>query len=83
MRATSLCGIMTMVVLVGLPSHLWAETPIQALQATIDRLQQALRDPRLAEDLRATQVWEVVLTRVDLREMPKCILGSYWERPVE
>jgi ABC-type transporter MlaC component len=83
MRATSVCGIMTMVVLVGLPSHLLAETPIQALQATIDRLQHTLRDPSLGEDLRAKQVWDILLTRFDLREMSKRILGSYWDGPVE
>ena len=72
-----------MVVLVGLPSHLLAETPIQALQATIDRLQQALRDPSLGEDIQAKQVWEILLTRFDMREMSKRILGSYWDGPVE
>jgi len=72
-----------MVVLVGLPSHLLAETPIQALQATIDRLQQALRDPSLGEDIRAKQVWEILLTRFDMREMSKRILGAYWDGPVE
>src|SRR5215813_7703364 len=83
MRAKSLCRIMTMVVLVGLPSHLLAETPIQALQVTIDRLQHALRDPSLGEDIRAKQVWDIMLTRFDMREMSKRILGSYWEGPVE
>ena len=83
MRAKSVCGIMTMVVLAGLPSHLLAETPIQALQATIDGLQHALRDPRLGEDSRAKQGWEIMLTRFDVREMAKRILGSYWDGPVE
>jgi ABC-type transporter MlaC component len=82
MRAKAVCGIMTMVALVGLPRHLLAETPIQALQVTIERLQQALRDPSLAEETRAKQVWDILLTRFDLREMSKRILGSYWERPV-
>ena len=79
MRATAVCGIITLVVLGGLPPRLWAETPSQALQATIDRLQSALRDPNLGEEIRAQQVWDAVLTRVDLREMSKRILGSYWE----
>src|SRR5919108_4016787 len=83
MRVTSMCGIMTMVVLVGLPTRLLAETPTQALQETIDRLQYALRDPSLGEEIRAKQVWEAVLTRFDLREMSKRILGSYWEGSVE
>jgi ABC-type transporter MlaC component len=74
---------MTMVVLVGLPTRLLAETPTQALQETIDRLQYALRDPSLGEEIRAKQVWEAVLTRFDLREMSKRILGSYWEGSVE
>jgi ABC-type transporter MlaC component len=83
MRATSVCGIITMVVLAGLPSHLLAETPIQALQATIDGLQHAWRDPSLGEDIRAKQVWDIMLTRFDMREMSKRILGAYWDGPVE
>jgi ABC-type transporter MlaC component len=79
MRATAVCGIMTLVVLGGLPTRLWAEPPTQAVQETIDRLQSALRDPSLGEEIRAERAWEAVLTRVDLREMSKRILGPYWE----
>jgi ABC-type transporter MlaC component len=83
MRATSVCGIMIMVVLVGLPTRLLAETPTQALQEMIDRLQSALRDPSPGEEIRAQRVWEAVLTQFDLREMSKRLLGSYWEGSVE
>jgi ABC-type transporter MlaC component len=83
MRAKTVCVIMMMVGLVGLPSYLFAETPIQALQATIDRLQHALHDPRQGGEIRAKQVWDILLTRFDVREMSKRILGSYWDGPVE
>jgi ABC-type transporter MlaC component len=83
MRAKSVCGIMMLVGLAGLPSQLFAETPIQALQATIDRLQHALREPHQGGEIRATQVWDILLTRFDVREMSKRILGSYWDGPVE
>jgi ABC-type transporter MlaC component len=70
--------------LVGImPSHLFAETPTEALQTTIDRLQNVLHDPNLGEDIRAKQVWETIVARFDMREMSKHILGSYWEQPVE
>src|SRR5215813_1272441 len=82
MRAKAVCGLMTLVVLVGLPGQLFAETPTQAVQATLDRLQQVLRDPRLGEESRAQQGWDLLLARVDVREMSQHILGSSWAGPV-
>jgi phospholipid transport system substrate-binding protein len=81
MRATSVCGIMTMVVLVGLPPRLWAETPTQALQETMDRVQTLVHDPGLREESRTAQVLETILARFDVREMSKRILGPYWDQP--
>jgi ABC-type transporter MlaC component len=81
MRATSLCGIMTMVVLVGLPTRLLAETPTQALQETIDRFQTLLHDPGLKEESRTEQVLGTILARFDVQEMSKRILGPYWDQP--
>jgi ABC-type transporter MlaC component len=81
MRATAVCGIMTMVVLVGLPTRLWAETPIQALQQTIDRVHTLLHDPGLREDHRQAQVLETILARFDVQEMSTRILGPSWDRP--
>ena len=82
MRAKAVCGLMTLVVLVGLPRHLFAETPIQAVQATLDQLQQALRDPQLGEESRAQQGWDLLLARLDVREMSQRILGSSWAGPI-
>ena len=81
MRATSVCGIITMVLLVGLPTRLWAETPIQALQETIDRSQTLLHDPGLREESRTEQVLGTILARFDMQEMSKRILGPYWDQP--
>ena len=81
MRATSVCGIMTMVVLVGLPTRLLAETPTQALQETMDRVQTLVHDPGLRAESRTAQVLETILARFDVREMSKRILGPYWDQP--
>jgi phospholipid transport system substrate-binding protein len=81
MRATSVCGIMTMVVLVGLPTRLLAETPIQALQQTIDRVQTLVHDPGLKEESSTEQVLGTILARFDVQEMSKRILGPYWDQP--
>jgi ABC-type transporter MlaC component len=83
MRANSVCGIMMMGLLVGLPTRLLAETPIQALQQTIDRFQTLLHDPGLSEDHRQAQVLETILARFDVQEMSKRILGPYWDQPRE
>jgi ABC-type transporter MlaC component len=81
MRATAVCGIMMLVGLVGLPTRLWAETPIQALQQTIDRVQTLVHDPGLSEEHRTDQVLETILARFDVQEMAKRILGPYWDQP--
>jgi ABC-type transporter MlaC component len=82
MRAKAVCGLMTLMVLVGLVGHLFAETPIQALQTTLDQLQQALGDPQLGEESRAQRGWDLLLARVDVREMSQRILGASWAGPI-
>src|SRR5262245_61083410 len=82
MRAKAVRGLMTLVGLLGLAGHLCAETPIQALQATLDQLQRALGDPQLGEESRAQRGWDLLLARVDVREMSQRILGSSWAGPV-
>jgi hypothetical protein len=66
-----------------LPSHLLAETPIQALQETLDRFQHVLHDSDLQEDSRKEQVLETILGRFDVREMSKRILEPYWDQHSE
>jgi ABC-type transporter MlaC component len=63
-----------------MPSHLLAETPIQALQETLDRFQHVLHDSALLEESRKEQVLETILARFDVREMSKRILGPYWDQ---
>jgi len=71
-------------VLLGImPSHLCAETPIQALQETLDRFQNILHDAGLLEDSRKEQVLGTILARFDVREMSKRILGPYWDQHPE
>jgi phospholipid transport system substrate-binding protein len=77
------CATMAWCCLVGIiPSHLYAETPIQALQATLDRFQSILQDGGLREDSRQEQVVGVILDRFDFREMSKRILGPHWNQDV-
>ena len=65
-----------------IPTHLYAETPTQALQATLDRFQSILHDAGLGEDRRQEQVVGIILDRFDFREMSKRILGPYWNQAV-
>jgi ABC-type transporter MlaC component len=82
MRTKAVCGLMTLMVLVGLAGRLFAETPIQALQSTLDQLQRALGDPQLGEESRAKRGWDLLLARVDVREMSQRILGASWAGPI-
>ncbi len=78
------CTMITCCFLLGIvQSNLFVETPIQALQETIDQLQNILRDPGLGEDIRAEQVRKIIVAKFDFREMSKRILGSHWEQNVE
>jgi ABC-type transporter MlaC component len=75
------CAMMVWCCLLGImPSYLFAETPIQALQETIDRFQTMLHDPGLREDSRKEQVLGTILARFDFQEMSKRILGPYWDQ---
>jgi ABC-type transporter MlaC component len=79
MRAKAVCGL---IILVGLAGHLCAETPTQALQATLDQLQRALGDPQLGEESRTQRGWDLLLARMDVREMSQRILGASWAGPI-
>ena len=63
--------------------HLFAETPIQALDETLDRLQAISRDPGLGENIKTDQVRDIIVDRFDFREMSKRILGAHWEQNIE
>jgi phospholipid transport system substrate-binding protein len=68
----------------GVVQHdLFAGTPIQALEETLDRLQAISRDPGLEEDIKTEQLRDIVVDRFDFREMSKRILGAYWEQSIE
>jgi phospholipid transport system substrate-binding protein len=70
--------------LLGILAHnLFAETPIQALEETLSRLQAISRDPGLGDDSKIEQVWGTVVDRFDFREMSKRILGPYWEQNLD
>jgi ABC-type transporter MlaC component len=75
------CAMMACCFLLGImPSHLRAETPMQALQMTLERFQSILHDAGLREDSRQEQVLGTILARFDFREMSKRILGPYWNQ---
>jgi phospholipid transport system substrate-binding protein len=68
----------------GVVQHdLFAGTPIQALEETLDRLQAISRDPGLGEDIKTEQLRDIIVDRFDFREMSKRILGAYWEQSIE
>jgi phospholipid transport system substrate-binding protein len=62
---------------------LFAETPTQALEETLDRLQAISHNPGLGEDIKTGQVRDIIVDQFDFREMSKRILGAHWERNIE
>jgi phospholipid transport system substrate-binding protein len=78
------CGMVACCFILGVAQHdLFAKTPIQALEETLERLQSISRDPGLGEDIKTEQVRDIIVDRFDFREMSKRILGSYWEQNIE
>ena len=78
------CTMVACCCLLGVVQHdLFAETPIQALEETLDRLQAISRDPGLGEEIKTAQVRDIIVDRFDFKEMSKRILGSHWEQNIE
>ena len=78
------CTMVACCFLLGVVQHdLFAETPIQALDETLDRLQAISRDPGLGENIKTDQVRDIIVDRFDFREMSKRILGAHWEQNIE
>jgi phospholipid transport system substrate-binding protein len=78
------CTMVACCFLLGIVQHdLLAETPIQALDETLDRLQAISRDPGLGENIKTDQVRDIIVDRFDFREMSKRILGAHWEQNIE
>ena len=78
------CTLVACCFLLGVVQHdLFADTPIQALEETIDRLQAISRDPGLGEDIKTAQLREIIIDRFDFKEMSKRILGPHWEQNIE
>jgi ABC-type transporter MlaC component len=78
------CTLVACCFLLGVVQHnLFAETPIQALEETLDRLQAISRDPDLGEDIKTPQVRDFIVDRFDFREMSKRIPGAHWEQNIE
>ena len=78
------CTVVACCFLLGVVQHdLFAETPRQALEETLDRLQTISRDPGLGEDIKTEQVRDIIVDRFDFREMSKRILGAHWEQNIE
>ena len=78
------CTMVACCFLLGVVQHdLFAETPIQALEETLDRLQTISRDPGLGEEIKTAQVRDIIVDRFDFKEMSKRILGPHWEQNIE
>jgi len=78
------CTMVACCFLLGVVQHdLFAETPIQALEETLDRLQAISRDPGLGEEIKTAQVRDIIVDRFDFKEMSKRILGPHWEQNIE
>jgi phospholipid transport system substrate-binding protein len=78
------CTMVACCCLLGVVQHdLFAETPIQALEETLDRLQAISRDPDLGEEIKTAQVRDIIVDRFDFKEMSKRILGAHWEQNIE
>jgi phospholipid transport system substrate-binding protein len=83
-KAILRCTMVACCFLLGVVQHdLFAETPIQALDETLDRLQAISRDSGLGEDIKTEQVRDIIVNRFDFREMSKRILGAHWEQNAE
>src|SRR4029453_6996832 len=83
-KAILRCTMVACCFLLGVVPHdLFAETPIQALDETLDRLQAISRDSGLGEDIKTEQGRDIIVNRFDFREMSKRILGAYWEQSIE
>jgi phospholipid transport system substrate-binding protein len=78
------CTMVACCFLLGVVQHdLFAETPRQALEETLDRLQAISRDPGLGEEIKTAQVRDIIVDRFDFKEMSKRILGPHWEQNIE
>ena len=78
------CTMVACCFLLGVVQHdLFAETPIQALEETLDRLQAISRDPGLGEEIKTAHVRDIIVDRFDFKEMSKRILGPHWEQNIE
>jgi ABC-type transporter MlaC component len=83
-KAILRCTMVACCFLLGVVQHdLFAETPIQALEETLDRLQAISRDPGLGEDIKTDQVRDIIVDRFDFIEMSKRILGAHWDQNIE
>ncbi len=65
-------------------TRLWASAPGEQVKATIDRVMEILKDPKLQGDAKKTErrekLRQVVLPRFDFAEMAKRALGNNWNR---
>jgi phospholipid transport system substrate-binding protein len=66
---------------------LWAATPVEQVKATVDRVMEILKDPKLQGDAnkkeRREQLRQAIVPRFDFAEMAKRSLGSQWNRNPE
>ncbi len=83
-KLTMILGLSTLLVTSVWANRLWASTPGDQVKATIDRVMETLKDPRLRGDVnknkRREKLRQTILPRFDFADMAKRALGSQWNR---
>ena len=83
-KSIVILGLTTLVVTSVWVDRLSASTPGDQVKATIDRVMETLKDPRLRGDVnkkkRREKLRQTILPRFDFAEMAKRALGRQWNR---
>jgi phospholipid transport system substrate-binding protein len=83
-KLTMILGLSTLLVTSVWANRLWASPPGDQVKATIDRVMETLKDPRLRGDAnknkRREELRQTILPRFDFADMAKRALGSQWSR---
>jgi phospholipid transport system substrate-binding protein len=83
-KLATVFGLGIILIIGGGEMRLWASAPGEQLKATIDRVMEILKDPKLQGDAKKTErrekLRQVVLPRFDFAEMAKRALGNNWNR---
>lgn len=83
-KSIMILGLTTLLVTLIWADRLSATTPGEQVKATIDRVMETLKDPRLRGDVnknkRREKLRQAILPRFDFADMAKRALGNQWNR---